>query len=345
VTQTGRQQNHFLAVSGGSASVNYHFGVGFNQEKGIYIGDEQKRYNFKGSVDAKINKVISAGFSVNVASINNHYADDNAIQEGFRANPFMAAYDAEGNIIHNPGLNTAFGTDGNQFTSAISPLDLMKSSKTKRETWRILGNFYLKFDILKGLDFKTTFSPNYTSYRHGYFDGYVNPVTGNAYRDDTNGYDGKEKINQANVTNYRNFSWTWDNVITYNTTIAKDHNIIIFLIAHPRKTAGGADYFRNDDVAGSSDVTNLADTILNYTMPRVDDKNPDPDPGDRVLQITKNRLNGKLERKGIKLWYDDASKRISEVYGKFDWELGWETEQDFEEVPEEFELPFGGGEG
>lgn len=40
--------------------MNYHFGVGFNQEKGIYIGDEQKRYNFKGSVDAKINKVISA---------------------------------------------------------------------------------------------------------------------------------------------------------------------------------------------------------------------------------------------------------------------------------------------
>ena len=257
VTQTGRQQNHFLAVSGGSASVNYHFGVGFNQEKGIYIGDEQKRYNFKGSVDAKINKVISAGFSVNVASINNHYADDNAVQEGFRANPFMAAYDAEGNIIHNPGLNTAFGTDGNQFTSAISPLDLMKSSKTKRETWRILGNFYLKFDILKGLDFKTTFSPNYTSYRHGYFDGYVNPVTGNAYRDDTNGYDGKEKINQANVTNYRNFSWTWDNVITYNTTIAKDHNLNLMGLFSMEKGNTENNYWAATNVMEGTDWWNM----------------------------------------------------------------------------------------
>ena len=122
---------------------------------------------------------------------------------------------------------------------------------------------------------------------------------------------------------------------------AKKYNILIFLVAHPRKTAGGADYFRNDDVAGSSDVTNLADTILNYTMPRIDKDHPDPDPGDRLLQITKNRLTGKLERKGIKLWYDDASKRISEAYGVFNWELGWETEPEFEEAPEDFELPFG----
>lgn len=124
--------------------------------------------------------------------------------------------------------------------------------------------------------------------------------------------------------------------------MVRKYNILIFLIAHPRKTAGGGEYFRNDDVAGSADVTNLADTILNYTMPRVDDKNPDPNPGDRVLQITKNRLTGKLERSGIKLWYDDASKRITEIYGKFDWELGWENDDgSFDEVPEEFDLPFG----
>ncbi|MBR7048571.1 MAG: TonB-dependent receptor [Prevotella sp.] len=257
VTQTGSQQNHFLAVSGGSANVNYHFGIGFNKDKGIYIGDEQTRYNFKGSVDAKINKVISAGFSINLANINNKYADDNAIREAYRANPFMAPYDEEGNIIHNPGLNTAFGTDGNQFTSSINPLDLMKSSKTKRETWRILGNFYLKFDIMKGLDFKTTFSPNYTHYRHGYFDGYVNPLTGNAYRDDSNGYDGKEKINQANVTNYRNFSWTWDNVITYNTTIAKDHNLNLMGLFSMEKGNTENYYWAATNVMANTDWWNM----------------------------------------------------------------------------------------
>lgn len=257
VTQTGSQQNHFLAVSGGSANVNYHFGIGFNKDKGIFIGDEQTRYNFKGSVDAKINKVISAGFSINLANINNKYADDNAIREAFRANPFMAPYDEEGNIIHNPGLNTAFGTDGNQFTSSINPLDLMKSSKTKRETWRILGNVYLKFDIMKGLDFKTTFSPNYTHYRHGYFDGYVNPVTGNAYRDDSNGYDGTEKINQANVTNYSNFSWTWDNVLTYNTTIAKDHNLNLMGLFSMEKGNTENYYWAATNVMANTDWWNM----------------------------------------------------------------------------------------
>lgn len=225
VTQDGQQQNHFLAVSGGSESVNYHFGLGYNQDKGIYKGDDQKRYNFKGSVDAKISKVISAGFSANVAKIDNKYANDDAIKDAYRMNPLMRVYDDDGNVIHNPGLNTALGTDGHQFTSSINPLDMMESSKKERETWRILGNVYLKFDIIKGLSFKTTFSPNFTSYREGYFDGYVNPVTGKAYNDSSSGYDGTEKINTVNVTNYRSFSYTWDNVLNYTTTIAKDHNL------------------------------------------------------------------------------------------------------------------------
>ena len=124
-------------------------------------------------------------------------------------------------------------------------------------------------------------------------------------------------------------------------SMARKYNILIILVAHPRKSGGSVNVFQNDDVAGSGNITNLASVILNYTKPSVDDRNPDPNPGDRVLQITKNRETGRTQMKGIKLWFDEASKRISEAYGRFDWELGWETEPDFEEAPEDFELPFG----
>ena len=219
--RTGSQQNHFIAINGATENVNYHFGVGYNQEKGLYDGDDQKRYNFKGSLDAKISKVISAGFSVNLAKTDNTYANDDAIKEAFRMNPFINPYDANGNIIHQPGLNTALGTAGNQFTSQLNPLDVMQSTKKERETWRALGNFYLKFDIIKGLDFKTTFSPSYTSYRQGFFGGYINPATGAAY--DDNSY--KDGANEVNLTHNRSFSWTWDNIINYNTRFGEDHSL------------------------------------------------------------------------------------------------------------------------
>ena len=229
VTQNGMQTNHYLAVSGGSTSVSYHLGAGYNSVDGVYQGDRTQRYNFKASFDAKINEWLSAGFNFNLACQNNDYANDSAIKEAYRMNPFMRTHDADGNIIHQPGLNTALGTAGNQFTSSINPLDLMQSTEKARRTWRALGNVYLNFTIMKGLTFKTTFSPNYHSYREGYFEGKIDEKTGTYY-------DTGLKNNWAYYATNKSFSWTWDNVVTYNTTIAKDHNINVMALYSAQKS-------------------------------------------------------------------------------------------------------------
>lgn len=219
VTQTGHQQNHYLSVSGGSESINYHFGLGYDGNTGTYKGDSQDKINFKGSVDAKINKVVSGGFSINMARIENEYANDDAIKYAYRMVPFAIPYDENGKIVHLPGNKAILGTDDHQFSDNKSPLDLMRNQYRARETWRVLGNFYLKFDLMKGLNFKTTFSPNYTSYRDGTFTGYKNPETGKTYNDD------ELTDSKSKVINHSSFSWTWDNIVNYNTTIAKAHSI------------------------------------------------------------------------------------------------------------------------
>lgn len=103
------------------------------------------------------------------------------------------------------------------------------------------------------------------------------------------------------------------------TQIAKKYNVLIFLVAHPKKNPSGKFDFCNDDVAGSSNITNLVDVVLRYDAPAaLDEERPD-----RVLQVFKNRLTGKLDIKGIGLYYQESSKRISENR-TYDWELGWE---------------------
>jgi len=223
VTQGGHQQNHFLAVNGGSESVNYHFGAGYNEVVGTYKGDKRQQINFKGSVDVKVNKIISAGFNLNLARTEHEFANDDAIKFAYRMNPFFVPYDADGNINHKPGAFGAIGSDPNyQFSDQLSALDLMQSTNKQREMWRLLGNVYVKFDLMKGLDIKTTFSPNYRNSRLGFFGGYVNPVTNSPYDDSTYKDD---KMNEANTDHFRNFGWTWDNIINYQTTIAEDHSI------------------------------------------------------------------------------------------------------------------------
>lgn len=112
-------------------------------------------------------------------------------------------------------------------------------------------------------------------------------------------------------------------------SIAKKFNVLIFLVAHPRKAS--VREFSNDDVAGSSNITNLVDVVIRYSRPR-DDETDAP----RVLSVLKNRLNGRLTKKpGIPLYYNDGSKRISECLN-FGWKMGWEDVTEGREEP----LPF-----
>lgn len=253
VTHDGHQQNHYLAVSGSSDTANYHFGVGYNEEKGIYEGDEKSLFNFKGSVDARINKVISAGFSINVARIENGYADGGAISQAYRVNPFSIPYNSEGKINLYPGNIGALGTNEWQFSDFKNPLNGMKNSSEKRETWRMLGNVYVQLDFFKGLNFKTTFSPNYNNYRNGYFAGYINPDTGLTYAD------GAPETSIARVNNQRSFDWTWDNIINYNGRFG-DHEVSAMALFSSSASNTEVSYIAASGVNNSTDWWNIGNS-------------------------------------------------------------------------------------
>ncbi len=220
VLQDGIQQNHYVSVNGGSKNTTYNFGVGINNEKGVYQGDKSTTFSFKGSLDVRINKVISAGFNVNGAVIDNGYADDNAVNKAWYMNPFMRPYNDEGDIILYPGNKVSLGTDDYQFSDAVSPLALRKNSYHSRMTYRLLGNAYLKLDLLKGLSIKSTFAPSYSSYRDGVFNGYENPFTpGKTWKGDN------LDTATATVTNQTSIGWIWDNLINYTRTFGEDHSL------------------------------------------------------------------------------------------------------------------------
>ena len=86
--------------------------------------------------------------------------------------------------------------------------------------------------------------------------------------------------------------------------IARRLNVIILLIAHPRKTF--STYVSNDDISGSADITNKASVVMTYS--RVIHDKEEPDPTERRLEVIKNRLTGKLGE--VLVYYSEDSKRI-----------------------------------
>lgn len=211
VTRTGLQQNHYVSVNGSNEHVAYHMGIGYNQDRGIYVGDEQQRVNFKGSIDATINKYVQAGINFNLSWMGNEYANDDAIKVAYRMNPFMQAYNKDGVINEKPGNFEAMGSISKyQFSDQVSPLLYMQNRTKQRDAWRAMGNIYLQITPVKGLQIKSMFAPNYGNHTTGQFDNTL--VTD---------YD----TNVAQLTKKQRFSYTWDNTISYNETFAKKHNV------------------------------------------------------------------------------------------------------------------------
>lgn len=115
---------------------------------------------------------------------------------------------------------------------------------------------------------------------------------------------------------------------------AKAYNIVILLVAHPRKGNGT----ENDDISGSGDITNLASLVLRYQRSNKDTHCP-------LLTVTKNRINGqtKAGADGIKMQYIEASRRVLEegqqdTFGPMF--VTTEVNEGFIDLPEDEEIPF-----
>lgn len=91
--------------------------------------------------------------------------------------------------------------------------------------------------------------------------------------------------------------------------IAVKYNVVIILVAHPRKTR---DSVTIEDVAGSGDITNRVDVVMSYGRSVASDED-DRIVGSGTLTVSKNRLTGRVTSKdGIELIYSRKSKRITE---------------------------------
>ena len=114
--------------------------------------------------------------------------------------------------------------------------------------------------------------------------------------------------------------------------IAKTYEVIILLVAHPKKAPSRREQtITKEDIAGSSNIGNLSDTIITYSRP-----NEETD-YQREVSVLKNRWNNDkgVGSNPIGLYFDEHSKRISE-HPFFNWSHEWDEDEDeiaSEQVP------------
>lgn len=113
--------------------------------------------------------------------------------------------DSEGQRIYDFGSYRPSGSMANWNLPATLPND--KSERMKDE---FSGRTFLEVTFIEGLKFKTSF--NFDLINYNSLD-YTNPKIGPAVN--TGGSSSRE--------NDRTFSWTWNNILTYDKTLGEHH--------------------------------------------------------------------------------------------------------------------------
>ena len=210
-----------LNVSGGGQKNQYFFAAGYLKDKGIALESGYQRFNLRSNITSEMTSWLKGGVNMSFAHSMQNYPvssdtkTSNVINAGRTMPGFYPIYevnadgslktDANGELIPDFGSYRPSGSTSNWNLPATLPLD--KSERMKDE---FSGRTFLEVTFIPGLKFKTSFNFDLINYNSLDF---TNSLIGPSVT--TGG--GSSRVNT------RTFSWTWNNIVTYDKTIGEHH--------------------------------------------------------------------------------------------------------------------------
>jgi len=199
--RTGVTQSHNLSITGGSEKFTNAFSLGYLTQKGIEPGQDYTRYSLSNSMNYKPVTYFTTGGNLSYSNaIQNKGSDVYGAASGQL--PLAEPYDSNGNFVLFPGNDS----------NIINPLNDANSLLNETRNSHLLTNVYAQINPIKGLTLKTTFGADVLNARTGVFSGAISSSRAGGAA-------------TASYTTSSALTWTMQNQISYNTTIAKKHDI------------------------------------------------------------------------------------------------------------------------
>ncbi|MEO1448041.1 MAG: TonB-dependent receptor, partial [Bacteroidota bacterium] len=224
VFRNARQQNHYLNLSGGTASTDYSVSFGFLDQENIIVDSDYKRYTSNFRLNSRINDRFRFGISTNISMADANPTGEagwsrSELGSGRQADPaftivlmqpYYPIYNADGSLAIADQLD-----DNNQnWDGPISENTIAQAvmSDFTRRNFRVFGNTYLEIEPLKDLTFKTTFGGDFNTGVEEYF----GPSTFGNYRTPV-----ANNPAQARRSDSRRENFITENTLNYGKSFAK----------------------------------------------------------------------------------------------------------------------------
>ena len=209
-------QNYTLGFSGGGESSTFSSSFSYTQQGGVVGGEDlsnYERYNARiNSQHDMYNGFVTFGENLSFAYIKNNGVQvgnqySNSLRPAFNTPPLVPYQNSNGNFYDTSNDSQPWLSGwANPYAS------MLFNNMNEGNNQKLLGNVFAELNFTNNLKFRTSLGLDYyASESHNYQPIYQLSIY--SFRD-------RDRVNQAQS---KGFSLLWDNLLTYNFTIAEDH--------------------------------------------------------------------------------------------------------------------------
>lgn len=209
VTRKGLLQNYELSVSGGNDKTKYFIAGSYSDQKYHFIGYDFKRGTFRFNLETKLTDKFTVETKMNLSSVKQNSSDNPSFGT---TNVFV---DAMGVIPTNPIYNADGTYNTNIYgvlSGSVNPPFFVSVNKNQGVTAQAIGNVSLKYQIIKDLNFVSSYSLEHTTIDEELF---FDPRTRAGV-----GTNGLVRFGNSKVVN-----WQTDQTLNYNHTFKDRHEV------------------------------------------------------------------------------------------------------------------------
>ncbi|SHH74947.1 TonB-linked outer membrane protein, SusC/RagA family [Chryseolinea serpens] len=207
VYKKGYITNHNIGLSGGVENTQYGINAGYFKETTVLPGQAFTRYSLRATLDQKVGERVKIGLntlnSVNITDGENA----NPMFQVITLSPLYRAHNDDGSINELPATGSIDNTTRN-------PLLIYNSDlwKQQRKRLRTFNSLYGEVKLAEGLKYRLNVGLDYYSDTFGDYRGSNTPFQNGS-------------VNTAQVKDETNWSYTLENLLTYDKTFAEKHKL------------------------------------------------------------------------------------------------------------------------
>jgi len=223
-TRKGVTQNHQISLSSGTDVSRLYLSLGYNDQLGVQRDQDYKRFNVNMNGEINASKWLTLGISVIGSLSEQDYGVNgpNTSNTGSKdlysravdQLPHAQSRDSAGVFIKNPGGNL----------SLWNPLVDIDQSLNNRRSTSAMANMFTEIKFTSWLKYRLNFGAQLRNFRNGVWTG--PNATGHLLA----------RPNTAGQSREEAFSWVAENLLYFDKTFAKVHNVGVTLLQSWQKS-------------------------------------------------------------------------------------------------------------